>query len=198
MQPITHKWAKEVSGVLQRTAACVLIKQGGSFLAVAALKKSFSKLVAVSLTGVVAAFGTAGTGTAISTLSGAAAQSALLAWFGLGSATVGAFTLPAITAAGTWLAWRTFKRAGRDTKDLTKEEQNILHRCWSLGIMLNDEAKKKGKEKPHLAPEQIDDIKQLNADMRHYLRDDGCQIQIARGKIKRNHTALSKLLAQLS
>ena len=200
MQTITKKWATETSGVLQRSATCLLIKQGGSFLATMALKRSVGKLVAGTLTGMVAAFGTAGTGTAISSLSGAAANSALLAWFGGGSMLIGGYVvLPAITIASGWMAWRAFtNKVGRNPNDLTKEEQAIFHRCWAFATLLKGKAEKKAGEKLNLSPEQIDDIKQLNADMRHYLRDDGCQIQIARGKIKRNHAALSKLLEQLS
>ena len=198
MQTITKKWAKETAGVLQRTATCLLIKQGGNFLATMALKRSVGKLVAGTLTGMVAAFGTAGTGTAISSLSGAAANSALLAWFGGGSMLIGGYVvLPAIAAASGWMAWRAFKKVGRDPNDLTEEEQAIFHRCWAFATLLKGKAEKKAGEKLNLSPEQIADIKQLNADMRHYLRDDGCQIQIARNKIKRNHAALSKLLAQL-
>ena len=200
MQTITKKWAKETSGVLQRSATCLLIKQGGNFLATMALKQSVGKLVAGTLAGMVTAFGAAGTGTAISTLSGAAAKSALLAWFGGGSMLIGGYVvLPAIAAASGWMFWKAFiKGVGRDPNDLTEEEKALFHRCWAFATLLKGKAEKKAGEKLNLSPEQIADIKQLNADMRHYLRDDGCQIQIARSKIKRNHAALSKLLAQLS
>ena len=196
MQTITKKWAKETAGVLQRTAAGMMSK-GGNVFAELAIKQSIGNLVKVTATAFAATFATAGTGTAISSLSGAAAKSALLAWFGGGSMAVGSVTLLVIPFASGWLGWKLLsKKIKRDPKDLTEEEAKILHRCWHFASFLRHKAKGKTPELT-LSSDEADDIKQLGADILHYLSPGNCRMESVRKRTTQNHKALSKLLAGL-
>ena len=84
--------------------------------------------------GVASLVGTAGTGTAIGTLSGAAATSATLAWVG-GSVFVGGLVLSGIGIIGglgaVWL-WKGLKGKPREPEDLYENEQKIVDACANL------------------------------------------------------------------
>ena len=74
------------------------------------------------LVGIAKTVGTAGTGTAISTLSGAASKSAVFAWFGIGSASLGSFVvLPVLTTGGSWLCGRLLYGADAHTKRIEQK-----------------------------------------------------------------------------
>ena len=196
MQTITKKWATETSGVLQRTVAGMMSK-GGSVLAEFAVKQTIGNLVKVAATGFATTFATAGTGTAISSLSGAAAKNALLAWFGGGSMAVGSATLLAIPFVSGWLGWKLLsKKIKRDPKDLTEEEAKIVYRCVRFASLLRRKTKGKTPELT-LSSDDVDDIKQLGADISHYLTPGNCRMESVRKRTTQNHKALSKLLAGL-
>ena len=79
-------------------------------------------------TGLVGALGTASTGTAISTLSGAAASNATLAWLGGGALAaggggivVGTAVLVSIGFAGSYCAKKAYGHVLKNTKDSGKQ-----------------------------------------------------------------------------
>ena len=84
--------------------------------------------------GIASLIGTAGTGTAIGTLHGAAATSATLAWIG-GSVFTGTIVLFGIAAAGGWATmrlWKKVKGKPREYDDLYESEQRIVTACANL------------------------------------------------------------------
>ena len=104
---------------------------------------SVAKLGAVGATagvyGLASLVGTAGTGTAIGTLSGAAANSATLAWIG-GSVFTGTIVLVGIAGLAGWGAMRLWKGKPRDYSDLAEIEQNIVNACANLAKAFKEEA----------------------------------------------------------
>lgn len=90
--------------------------------------------------GVAALVGTASTGTAIGTLSGAAATSATLAWIG-GSVFTGTIVLAGIAAVGGWTAMRLWKGKPRKYDSLESKEKNIVNACANLAKAFREQAK---------------------------------------------------------
>ena len=87
-----------------------------------------------------ASLGTAGTGTAIGTLSGAAAQSATLAWLGFGSVAVGStLVVPAFMLAGGWVLLRAWKGKGRPPESLSADERELISACAGMAVGLEEE-----------------------------------------------------------
>ena len=95
-----------------------------------------------STLGIVTLFGTAGTGTAISTLSGAALTSSQLAFLGLGSMASGVFVLSAIafatSLAAGWMYKKTVYGKPRKFETLSDNEVSILSMIDSLVAPLTD------------------------------------------------------------
>ncbi len=89
--------------------------------------------------GLASLVGTAGTGTAISTLSGAAANSATLAWIG-GSVFTGTIVLAGIAIVGGWGAMRLWRGKPRQYEKLSEQEQNIVNACTSLAKAFREQA----------------------------------------------------------
>ena len=91
-------------------------------------------------------FGTASTGTAIASLSGAAAITAKLFWVGSivgGGVTAGAATIGAVSLIGGYLAASKGKKLlfgeARDEESLEHEEKFILNTCRKVSIALQVE-----------------------------------------------------------
>ena len=196
MTKITKKWALATATVLQHSAEGLLNTKEGGFTTLLT-QQSAATATGITAVGLVKALGTAGTGTAISSLSGAAAKSALLAWFGGGSMLIGSVvTLPALAFAGGWLALLMLKGRERKEKDLTKTEQGILSRCLVFSALLKD--KTHGKvSKLKLTPKNVDALRQLSADMEKYLRHGCRKSRHVRNRTVKNHEELSKLLDEL-
>lgn len=91
--------------------------------------------------GLASLVGTAGTGTAIGTLSGAAAKSATLAWLGFGSVAVGTFVLPAVMVAGGFVLLKAWKGKARPPESLTKAERELVSACAGMAVGLEEEAR---------------------------------------------------------
>ena len=95
-----------------------------------------------STLGIVTLFGTAGTGTAISTLSGAALTSSQLAFLGFGSMATGVVILGAIGFATCqavgWMYKKTIYGKPRPFKSLTDNEVSIISIIDSLVAPLAD------------------------------------------------------------
>lgn len=89
--------------------------------------------------GVASLVGTAGTGTAIGTLSGAAAESATLAWLG-GSVLIGNIVLIFIAIVGGWGAMRLWTGKPREYEELTDNEQKIANACATLAKAFNEQS----------------------------------------------------------
>ncbi len=121
------------------------LKQGKPSVADRIVNASVAKLggvgAASSVYGLASLVGTAGTGTAIGTLSGAAANSATLAWIG-GSVFTGKIVLVGIAGLTGWGVMRLWK--GKKRKDV-KVEQNIVNACAKLAKAFKEEASS-GKE----------------------------------------------------
>src|SRR5690606_27031187 len=89
----------------------------------------------------VCAFGTAGTGTAIASLSGAAATSATLAWVGGllgGSMATGAVLTGGLGIVVGLAAYKTLGSERRPFEQLSELEQRIVQSSWVLIAMIDD------------------------------------------------------------
>jgi hypothetical protein len=104
-----------------------------------------SKITGVATTGallaLVGTFGTAGTGTAIASLSGAAATNATLAW--VGSLLGGGMAAGAVLTGGLGIiaglgAYKLLGSERRAFESLLDVEQRIVQCCWFLIAMLDD------------------------------------------------------------
>lgn len=132
---------------LNYIVACILqtdVKDANKFTSKAG-KALASKLIgagaAGGLIGLVSTFGTAGTGTAIGTLSGAAATNATMAWIGgiigggmlAGTVLTGGLVLA--VGAGTY---KFMSSTSREYSNLEKDEREIVDKCILL-IRYTDE-----------------------------------------------------------
>jgi hypothetical protein len=114
------------------------------------LANQFGKTVASKIAGIsasgallslVSTFGTAGTGTAIASLSGAASTSASLAWVGGllgGGMATGAVLTGGVGIVAGLAAYKTLGSVGRNFEDLDETEQRIVQYCWMLIAMIDD------------------------------------------------------------
>ena len=195
MTKITKKWAVATAAVLQHSAEGLLnTKENGLSDLIAA--KSGAAVTGISLMAIAKAFGTASTGTAISTLSGAAARGAMIKWFGLGSTFMGAtFVVPLLVAGGGWLGWLLIKGAQRKPEDLTKKERALFHRCWGFSAVMKNKASGKVSEL-RLSPQEVGELRTLGADMEKYLRH-GCRNKFVRRRTEKNLKELTDLLGTL-
>jgi hypothetical protein len=105
-----------------------------------------SKLAGLGISGgflgLVSTFGTAGTGTAIGTLSGAAATNATLAWVGGivgGGMFAGAIITAGLTFASGAYAYKLFKSKPREYDELEPTDRQVVDKCIIL-IRVIDEA----------------------------------------------------------
>lgn len=108
----------------------------------------------------VSAFGTAGTGTAIASLSGAAATSATLAW--VGSLLGGGMATGAVLTGGLGIvvglaAYKTLGSERRPFEQLSELEQRIVQSSWVLIAMIDDFLRDEtGVFKPAVAQDVLD------------------------------------------
>ena len=124
-------------------AAAVMNTEPSSFrklLRNAVVAKVGAAGASYSAFGIASLVGTAGTGTAIGTLSGAAAQSATLAWLGFGSMAVGAFVLPTVMVAGGFLLLKVWKGKARHPESLSANEREIVSACLGMAVGLREQA----------------------------------------------------------
>lgn len=90
--------------------------------------------------GLASLVGTAGTGTAIGTLSGAPATSATLAWLGFGSMTVATtVVVPALMLAGAFVLLRAWKGKARPPESLTRAERELISACAGMAVGLEEQ-----------------------------------------------------------
>ena len=97
-----------------------------------------------ALLGIAGAFGTAGTGTAIATLSGAAYTNSTLAW--VGSLFGGGMAAGAVATAGLSIlvgagVYKALSSKARNLKDLTDLETRIIESCAFLASAIDDTLK---------------------------------------------------------
>ena len=136
----TRNELNHISACVMQISAGEAEKAAGQFGAAIA-----SKITGVATTGallaLVGTFGTAGTGTAIASLSGAAATNATLAWVGSllgGGMAAGAVLtggLGIIAGLGTYKLLGSERRAFESLPDV---EQRIVQSCWFLIAMIDD------------------------------------------------------------
>ncbi|MFM2057794.1 MAG: hypothetical protein RLY71_2179 [Pseudomonadota bacterium] len=138
---------------LNYIAACILqvsteeSSQIGSQFGKAVTAKIAGAASTTALLGIIATFGQAGTGAAISGLSGAAATSATMAW--VGSLVGGGVAAGAALTGGLALvvglgAYRLLGSERRAFETLSPLEQRIVQSCWMLGSVADAY-----QEKPH-------------------------------------------------
>lgn len=128
-------------------SACIMQMSAGDASKIAS---QFGTAIASKITGVattgalltlVSTFGTAGTGTAIGTLSGAAATNATLAW--VGGLLGGGMATGAVLTGGLSLivglgAYKLLRTDCRPFETLSEIEQRIVQSCWFLIAMIDD------------------------------------------------------------
>lgn len=112
-----------------------------------------SKIAGVAASGallsLVSTFGTAGTGTAIVSLSGAASTSATLAWVGGllgGGMATGAVLTGGVSIVVGLSAYKALSSERREFDDLNEIEQRIVQYCWMLIAIIDDYAEKEYAE----------------------------------------------------
>lgn len=120
---ITNERAKSLRN---RLVNAVVLKVGGAGAATGAF-------------GLASLVGTAGTGTAIGTLSGAAANSATLAWLGFGSMAVGTLVVPAIMVAGGFVLLKAWKGKVRPPESLTGAERELVSACAGMAVGIEEQ-----------------------------------------------------------
>lgn len=132
---------------LNHASACILQISAGEAEKAAG---QFGAAIASKITGVattsallalVGTFGTAGTGTAIASLSGAAATNATLAW--VGSLLGGGMAAGAVLTGGLGIivglgAYKLLGSERRAFESLSDVEQRIVQSCWFLIAMIDD------------------------------------------------------------
>lgn len=142
-----HELLRNIRNELKHISACIMQistgeaeKAAGQFGAAIA-----SKITGVATTGallaLVGTFGTAGTGTAIASLSGAAATNATLAW--IGSLLGGGMAAGAVLTGGLGIiaglgAYKLLGSERRAFESLPDVEQRIVQSCWFLIAMIDD------------------------------------------------------------
>jgi len=137
---------KIVASILQ-----IRVKAAGDFtrrFSQAIAAKMAGAGVAVGFLGLISAFGTAGTGTAIATLSGAAATSATLAWVGglvgggmaAGGVLTGGLAIVVGVVAYRYLG-KYFKSKPREYETLEDIDQQVVDMCTILIKAIDDQLK---------------------------------------------------------
>ena len=141
---INQKWLKATANVLVGVVAAVMNAEPRSFrklLASAAVAKVGAAGASYGVFGLASLFGTASTGTAIGTLSGAAAESATLAWLGFGSmATGGALIVPAVMVAGGYVLLKVWRGKARQPESLSANERENVSACMGMAVALREQA----------------------------------------------------------
>ena len=90
--------------------------------------------------GLASLVGTAGTGAAIGTLSGAAANSATLAWLGFGSMAVAStVVVPALMLAGGFVLLKAWKGKARPPESLTGTERELVSACAGMAVGIEEQ-----------------------------------------------------------
>jgi len=109
-----------------------------------------SKVAGIAASGaflsLVSTFGTAGTGTAIASLSGAASTSATLAWVGGllgGGMATGAVLTGGVSIVIALSAYKALSSEKRNFEDLDEVEQRIVQYCWMLIAIIDDHLQQK-------------------------------------------------------
>jgi len=146
--------------------------------------------------------GTASTGTAIGTLSGAAFTSASLAWVGgsvfMGSIILGAASiaggLGAVVGAG-WAYKKYVYGSKRDKTKLEEKEQNIIDVCLSLATAFRQKEKDGNPLDPIVAQAMYSDaLKPLEEELLYYeAKDEDGWTKASRSKLKESLKSLSTL-----
>lgn len=129
-----------ISACIMQISAGEAEKAAGQFGAAIASKITGIATTSALLT-LVSTFGTAGTGTAIASLSGAAATNATLAWVGSllgGGMATGAMLTGGLSIVVGLGAYKLFGSERRTFENLSDVEQRIVQSCWFLIAMIND------------------------------------------------------------
>lgn len=139
-----EKFYEKASLLLQETIDALLNqKQGTSSRVVRGLAAAFGSASATAgVFGIASLLGTASTGTAIASLSGAAFNSAALAWIG-GSVATGAWivaSLAVVGAIGGRFAMRRVLGKKRKQKNLDEQERRVIDTCLLTATAFHKQA----------------------------------------------------------
>ncbi|MCM0612162.1 hypothetical protein KFJ24_06685 [Marinobacter sediminum] len=150
-EPTNEKnWYLRMAQACEDTSDAVLRNESGASSKIS--KGVASKVGAASATAgifsVASLLGTAGTGTAIGSLSGAAFTSAALAWVG-GSVLVGSLVITVAAIAGgigaaigvTWASKRFVYGEKRQRSELEEQERRIVDACLALAVAFREKNK---------------------------------------------------------
>ncbi len=136
----TRRELSKVSACLMQISSSDSDKLASQF-SNAVLAKVSGAVASGSLIALVAAYGTAGTGTAIASLSGAAATNATLAWVGGllgGGMATGVVLTGGIGLVAGLAAYKLLGSERRPFESLSEAEQRIVQSCW-LTMAIIDE-----------------------------------------------------------
>lgn len=136
----TRRELADVSACLMQISSSDSEKLASQFGS-AVLAKATGAAATTTLLALVATYGTAGTGTAIASLSGAAAANATLAWVGGllgGGIAAGAVLTGGIGLVAGLAAYKLLGSERRPFESLNETEQRVVQTCW-LAIAIIDE-----------------------------------------------------------
>lgn len=153
---VRHQEAEDWHGQFGRVVSAKIAAAAGTF----------------SLFGLVSAFGTAGTGTAIAGLSGAAANSATLA--AIGSAVGGGMAAGAMVLSGFGVlvgmgAYKLLSSTAREYETLPDEDKRIVNTASLLAAAIQERL---GEEDVALTPDEANQFLQSIAPFQRYLEDN--------------------------
>jgi hypothetical protein len=161
----TYELLQATKTELNYVAACILqvspeqSSQLGIQFSRAVTAKAVGTASTAALLSLVAAFGHAGTGTAIAGLSGAAATSASMAW--IGSLVGGGVAAGAVLTGGLAMiiglsAYKMLASERRDFESLSELEQRIVQSCWMLAAVADAYQKRPHEFTPEAAGNFLD------------------------------------------
>lgn len=141
---VNEQWLRDAETSLTRLVANIfqISHKDSSRFASAVVAKASGAAGAAGVPGLVGAFGSASTGTAIASLSGAAASSASLYWVGSligGGVFAGTILTGGIGVLVGYTGLRLWKGKPRKVENLTDEEKGIVNASLALVKALKDQ-----------------------------------------------------------
>jgi hypothetical protein len=195
-----RKHYSEIAEACEDVNGALLRKEGGTTAKVT--KFATAKLGAIGTSagiyGVAATVGTASTGTAIGTLTGAAATSATLAWIGgsvaMGTAIVGTVAVAGgigFAAGGLWVFRKYWRGNKRLRKELSDREQRIAEVTSKLAVACKRMADEGGDTDPQAARAIFEET--LDPLCEELMEQEGLHTEWPEGAINRLKSAVSRL-----
>lgn len=204
-EPLSDKnWYSKAANTLEELNDSMLREDSGTSnkITKALAGKIAMAGTSVGIFSLASLIGTASTGTAIGTLSGAAFTSASLAWIG-GSVFMGSIIIGAATIAGGlgaafgagWVYKKYVYGQKRDKTKLEQKEQNIIDVCLSLATAFREKEKDGNPLDSIVAQSMYSDVlKPLQDELLYYeAKDENGWTKASRRKLKESLENLSNL-----